>query len=481
MKLSVRLVALGVSGPIAGLGVFLLIATAASIQLARTAKLELTALFGQNNRTNLLMATSLIQQDAQAKTQQISLDSEQIKADLKKLNINQQGIPQWEGRQLTTTQAQSLLGPLMIKNFSMSNQRAAVYYKSGTGDWLLLAGAKNSDDSFVFRPKPQQDLLRVGKELYIGEGKKIIPRNTMLPQQGEWRMARMTPLADDLRMALVVSTSNNAAARILQTSANLFPYKQHRLAFYSTDPKGRLICTYQRPSKDTCADLAKELKRSGGIPTTDRSKQPQISEREINPAVSVLTDGLKLEKDQPEETLFIATFPFWNLLFVIGVSDDLLANNITLIRQTTVNIVMMLIASTAILVAACGYAAWKIAMGIQSELRLLANAADALASGEKREKLIYEGNDSLGRLITAFNTMADAVFDREESLRAQIQVLEINISEQALKGQVCSITDHPGFGKLTDRARAMRERRWRLEQRRQQASDNSEGSPLPPA
>ena len=51
MRLSVRLIALGVSGPIVGLGMFLAVSMVTSIQLAQTAKTELTALFDQDNRT----------------------------------------------------------------------------------------------------------------------------------------------------------------------------------------------------------------------------------------------------------------------------------------------------------------------------------------------------------------------------------------------------------------------------------------------
>jgi hypothetical protein len=49
MKLSARLILLGISGPIAGLGLFLIVATSASIKLAQIAKLQMTQLFDQNN------------------------------------------------------------------------------------------------------------------------------------------------------------------------------------------------------------------------------------------------------------------------------------------------------------------------------------------------------------------------------------------------------------------------------------------------
>jgi methyl-accepting chemotaxis protein len=166
-----------------------------------------------------------------------------------------------------------------------------------------------------------------------------------------------------------------------------------------------------------------------------------------------------------KETLFIATFPNWNWVTVIGVEGELLSDTLRPMRQSTIEIVVTLVTSSAILVGLCGYAAWRFARSINRQLLQLATAADSIAGGDRGLQLDYPADDALGKLVRAFNAMAKAVSDREDSLRAQIHVLEINISEQALQGQVCSITDSPGFNRLSDRARAMRERRQRLEKK----------------
>ena len=49
MRLSLRLLALGVSGPLVGLGMFLAISAGTVMQLSRKANLEMTELFNQDN------------------------------------------------------------------------------------------------------------------------------------------------------------------------------------------------------------------------------------------------------------------------------------------------------------------------------------------------------------------------------------------------------------------------------------------------
>jgi len=284
----------------------------------------------------------------------------------------------------------------------------------------------------------------------------------MLWRDGEWRMTRITPLhprQSNQRLALVVSVSDDAATRILSTSANLFPFDQHRVAFFSSDPTGKPICTYQAPTPTTCAELLEKMKRSGGVPTAHRSTTADLSEREVS------RPGLPGKGASAKETLFIATFPYWNWITVISVEGELLTQTLQPMRQSTIQILVVLVVSSAVLVMLCGYAALRFARSINRQLLQLATAADAIAGGDRGLKLDYPDDDALGKLVRAFNAMANAVYAREDSLRAQIHVLEINISEQALQGQVCSITDQPGFNRLSDRARTMRERRQRLEKK----------------
>jgi sigma-B regulation protein RsbU (phosphoserine phosphatase) len=62
-------------------------------------------------------------------------------------------------------------------------------------------------------------------------------------------------------------------------------------------------------------------------------------------------------------------------------------------------------------------------------------------------------------LLEAFQRMAGAVSRRETDLRATIQDLEIRINRQVVTTQVKTIVADPTFSSLTERARAMRERR----------------------
>lgn len=64
-------------------------------------------------------------------------------------------------------------------------------------------------------------------------------------------------------------------------------------------------------------------------------------------------------------------------------------------------------------------------------------------------------------LFSAIDSMTGAIQRRESDLRHTMKGLEIQINRQALKVQVGSIVSDPSFSALSERARAMRERRHR--------------------
>ena len=64
-------------------------------------------------------------------------------------------------------------------------------------------------------------------------------------------------------------------------------------------------------------------------------------------------------------------------------------------------------------------------------------------------------------LFSAIDSMTGAIQRRESDLRHTMKGLEIQINRQALKVQVGSIVSDPSFSALSERARAMRERRQR--------------------
>lgn len=455
MKLSARLVVLGVTGPIVGLVIFLAIASAASISLAQKAKVQINALFNADNRTKLLLATMSIQNDADGATKQLLKDSLQISKSLDPLDISPQGVVSWKGQPIKANQAPTLLNNLLRIPQSMPTESASVYFKGGDGVWKRLTGI-DSDGTHLkpgwVPPKANIDEMRA---LYsLGDG-RIQPRDTMLLRDGHWRMYRLTPLqpaGPKQMMVLGVSVRNDAANRMLTSSASLFPYKHHQEAFFGLTPSGQLYCSFAQPSAKACNELQQIMQRTGGIPNPTHGKTASLMERRYQ--------ALDPKTNKPiQKYLFIATFPYWHWIAVIETQESLLGHTLNPLKETTRDVVLILLGSSLLLIAGAAAGALKMSQGIQRDLAALASAADAIAHGESMQSLSYPENDSIGTLVEAFNRMSGAVKNREDSLKAKIQTLEININEQALHGQICSITDDPNFSKLNLRAKAMRQRR----------------------
>lgn len=456
MRLSVRLIALGVSGPIVGLGMFLAVSMVTSIQLAKTAKIELTALFDQDNRTNLLITTSIIQSNADDITKQLVSNSEQLIKLLKPLHYQGNNQLTWKGQPLSLSQAPQTLNNILRLPLSLPEQAAGIFIEDDNQNWQRVTGIQSNGIPLKSGWRPTKAITTEFEDLYINkQNNNIVTRNTMVLRDGHWWMTRLTALTAQKRknrMVLMVNVKTEAANRILETSARLFPFKRHTLAFFAYSPTGSLLCTYAEPSPNTCSELMTAMKRSGGIPVQRREGRALLMERTI-PALK--GEGAKA----PNQSLFLATFPTWNWLAAISVEESLLDDAIQPIKSATISAMLILGGASLVLIGACGYAAWRIAHGIKEELRKLAAAADAIADGESRMELSYAGDDALGRLVMAFNAMSRAVADREDSLKARIQVLEINFSEQVLAGEVCSIVEDPSFSVLSQRAKAMRQRR----------------------
>lgn len=455
MKLPVRLVVLGVSGPIVGLGIFLTIATAASISVANKAKIQMNALFNADNRTKLLLATTSIQSDADGATKQLLKDSQQISKLLEPLDISPQGVVTWQGHPVTPNQAPRQLNSLLRMPQSMPSESASVYYQGSDGMWRRLTGIDS--DGTPLKPgwHPPKASIAEMRALYTSINGRINPRDTMLFRDGNWRMYRLTPLqpaGPKQMMVLGVSVRNDAANRMLASSASLFPYKFHQEAFFGLTPSGSLYCSFAKPSAKACSEIKQILQRTGGIPNPAHGKTASLTERRYQ-ALD------KKTKKSIQKHLFIATFPYWHWIAVIETKESLLSNTLNPLRQTTREVILVLLSSSILLIAGAAAAGIKMGRSIQRELSALASAADAIADGESMQALSYPENDSIGMLVNAFNRMSGAVKEREDSLKAKIQTLEININEQALHGQICSITDDPNFNKLNLRAKAMRERR----------------------
>jgi DNA-binding response OmpR family regulator len=71
---------------------------------------------------------------------------------------------------------------------------------------------------------------------------------------------------------------------------------------------------------------------------------------------------------------------------------------------------------------------------------------------------VAERDDSLGQLARVFQNMARQVYAREQSLRQQVQELQIEIDEVKKARQVAEITETEYFRELCDKAQKLRQR-----------------------
>ena len=445
MRLSVRLLVLGVTGPLVGLGLFLGLSTASIIDLAKAAKVDLSRLFDEVNLNNMRTATQFVTLSTSRLARGLALDVSTLSAELERsLSVDAAGTPLWNGEALPQAEIADRVTQVLSKPLRSPEESTSVFLKGADGTWRRLAGITSEGQSLPRgwpAPKPAARNLEA---LMAQADQKDPAINTMIKWGGAWQMSRVQALSNPKgqpRVALGVSLPSDAATIILETSSQLLPYREHKVAFFGRSANGGLFCNYATPTAQSCEALKNILVQSGGIP------------KEFN--TSVIERKLKGKQSR----LFVARFPLWNWLAVVQISNGELESAWAPLRKEATQLVGFLLAGTGILIAGCAIAAWKIGEGIKKELRKLADGANAIAEGNSRLKLSYNGDDALGRLVEAFNQMAQAVGDREDRLKERIQTLEININARELHGQVCSITDDPHFNELSSRAKAMRSRR----------------------
>lgn len=453
MRLSVRLLALGVTGPLVGLGLFLGLSTISIVNLARVAKLDISQLFDEVNLNNMRTASDFVSLSTNRLATGLNRDVGLLSAEINQsLGVKADGSLTWKGTQIPAEQLEQRLVTLLKKPLRSPEESSSILYRDPEGHWRRLAGVSSEGTRLASgwrAPAAAADNLEV---LISSPSNQNPAHNTMIKWGENWQMARIQALGttkESTRLALVVSLPTDAAKILLETSAHLLPYKNHRVAFYGRSADGQLFCTYSFPTTKACPQLQSLLKRSRGMPSNvpEGVKEIQLSDNQDRPEVS--------------QRLFVMGFPNWNWLAVVQISTAEFTQAWEPLRKEAVQLITVLVVGTAVLIGGCALAAWRISEGIKKELRQLADGANALAEGGSRLRLIYSGQDALGRLVAAFNRMAEAVADREDRLKDRIQVLEININERDLHGQVRSITDDPHFTELSERARAMRNRRQR--------------------
>lgn len=456
LRLSVRLMILGISGPLVSLAIFLALATVGSIRLAQKARIEISTMFDHDNLSSLAVTTSIIEKSVAEISRDIQQDSQELVESLAPLRVDARGRLSWKGAPLPVAQAPALLNERLRLPMALPHERASIYVRERPGIWRRLTGitsrGKGLEPGTLARPATVTDF----ENLFRGAPASEVSRNTLIQLDGEWRMARLTLLSGrkpgEGHMALMVDVSTQAASKLLAAGSSLFPIDTHQAAFFGISPTGTLYCSFQTPKTQACVDLAMALRQNGGVPDPRTQGQTRTFERKamVRPPGST-TPVL--------QHLYIATFPDWNWLAVVSVEQEALTNALLPMQEAMDQMIRRLVVLTLILISASGVAAWLIARGIRRELRELATAADAIADGKGHQALTYPADDAIGRLVRAFNRMSGAVADRENSLRAQIRQMEININASELQGQVCSILNDPGFEQLSARARAMRQRR----------------------
>jgi hypothetical protein len=446
MRLSVRLLVLGVTGPLVGLGLFLGLSTASIIDLARAAKVDLSRLFDEVNLNNLKTASEFVTLSTERLAKGLALDMSTLSTELQQsLSVTADGRPLWKGEALPKGVIADRVTQVLSKPMRSPEESTSVFLKGPDGTWRRLAGVTSEGQTLPRDWPAPKRAAKVLEALITKTNQKEAAVNTMIKWGDTWQMSRAQVLSNPAggppRLALGVTLPSDAATFILQTSSQLLPYREHKVAFFARSANGSLFCSYATPTPQTCETLKTVLSQSGGIP---ESFSADVTERQLQ---------------NKQSRLFVAGFPVWNWLAVVQISNGELETAWAPLRKEATQLVSFLLLGTGLLIAGCAIAAWKIGEGIKKELRKLADGANAIAAGNSRLKLAYSGDDALGRLVEAFNQMAKAVGDREDILKERIQTLEININERELHGQVRSITDDPHFNELSSRAKAMRDRR----------------------
>ncbi|KEF42488.1 MAG: hypothetical protein ER33_05410 [Cyanobium sp. CACIAM 14] len=454
---------LGISGPLVSLAIFLVLATAGSVRLADKARNQISAMFDQDNRSALAITTSIIQKTSEEIDKELNEDAQELRQLLQPLTIDSRGAFFWEGRPLRPDDAARTLNDRLRLPLALRQERASIYYEDAAGRWRRLTGITSRGEALKPGWEAPDETVRQFRSLFDEGRRPDQPHKAMVHRDGEWMMASMMRLPSGhpsgRRMVLLLAVHTDAATKLLAAGTSLFPYRTHQTAFFGFTPTGAIFCSYESPHSRACEGLQQALAQSGGIPYPGHQQgarsapiSGQIFERES----SLPPPGGRRPVLQH---LYIATFPNWHWLAVIAVQANALEAALTPMKEAVARMIQFLVALTLILIGASGVAAWIITRGIRRELRQLAAAADAIADGQGHQTLVYGADDAIGRLVRAFNRMSGAVEERENSLRAQIRQLEINISASDLQGQVCSILSDPGFESLSARAQAMRRRR----------------------
>ncbi len=160
---------------------------------------------------------------------------------------------------------------------------------------------------------------------------------------------------------------------------------------------------------------------------------------------------------------------------VAAVGVDMCAADVTQLQQSILQTILPALALTLVVLAV---AVLALAARVTSPIVALTRAAQRIGHGDYDQDLsaFRSGRlrDEVATLTEVFELMVSKVYQREQTLRRQVEELKIEIDEAKRQKQVSEIVDSDFFLNVQERAQAMR-------LRRQQASSTSAAPTEPPA
>ncbi len=142
-----------------------------------------------------------------------------------------------------------------------------------------------------------------------------------------------------------------------------------------------------------------------------------------------------------------------------AVGVDMCAADVTQLQQNIRQTILPTFAVTLLVLAGVVFA---LAHSITRPIISLTRAADRIGQGDYEQNLtgLYSGllRDEVATLAHVFELMVGKVYQREQTLRKQVEELKIEIDEVKRQKQVSEIVDSDFFQDLRAKAQAMRNR-----------------------
>jgi HAMP domain-containing protein len=448
------------SGPLVGLLSFWLISIRASTQFSSRAKQEIAGLINNENERSLKTTTTLVQDEAEQVSLNVNVDSSVLINYAKNIRADNAGKIYINNQRVNIQELNSYLSKYFLPVIkSTDGERAGLFIHERPGKWRRLATINSAGQTINSNYEPNKQVTTQLDKLLLNTDSSISNLNTLTKFDGEWRISRLTsfqPKDSTYALILDVNIPTSFHSELAAATGNLFPAKAHQVALFQKIPSGDLICSYAKPSQESCINLLRAMEQTGGIPALRINGKSIILKRTaIIPPIA----SINSPKTPIKQTLYITVIPEWQIIVAICVDNSYFNASISGISKLRASIFMELTLTTAFIMAAIGTLSYTIAQHITKQIQTIAKAANAMAAGQTKQTIIYTEKDSLGQLVMAFNHMSATLAERETSLIRQITELEININQNDLNCQIKEITKDQDFNDLSERAKAMRERR----------------------